>query len=618
MKKRGVNKPVMRGRTVGLLAAAALAALALGCGGGSVAFREGRKAELRKDYDTALVDYQKAVREQPENAHYRIHEQAAREHAALFHFERGKELLAKGQTEDAAGEFQKALGIDPSNLAARQELDRILAAQATAKRARQQTIEKSLKKQLEESTYPQEVRLQAFPEQPLAHFRISADSRRVYETLAKLANMNVAFTSDFQPRPVSLDLTDVKIGDALRLLSYQTKTFWKAVTPNTFMVIPDTPANRRDYEDEVMRTVYLTNPLKPADRTAITTALKQILGLQRIIDNPDANAIIVRDTPDKVAEAERLIHDLDRGKAEILIDVAVVEADRSRVQDLGLTQVPTSPLSGANIAGLGFTAVTNATTVVNGTSTTVTLPGLPLNRLGKISTSNFSVVVPGAVANALLTDSHTHVLQNPQVRVTDGETAKLRIGSRVPYATGSFLPSFGGVPTSGSSGTGNFGLLSSTQFQYQDVGVNLDITPHLLANGDVDLHSSIEVSSVGQTYTIGGLNEPSFNQRKIDHDIRLKEGEVSILGGLIQSQESHSVSGLPGLGDVPFLRYLFSTTHTEHLETEVLVMLTPYVIRLPETTLEGPQAVSAGGDSGAAPLPAAQPPMRLPPSQPQP
>ncbi len=618
MSEWGVSVPTRRKSAFRLLVVAFVAALAAGCGGGSVAFREGRKAELRKDYDTALVDYQKALQQEPENAKYRIHAQVAREHAAIFHLERGKDLLAKGRTEDAAGEFQKALGIDPSNLAARQELDKILAEQAAAKQARQHAIEASLQKQMEESSYPHEVKLQAFPSQPLAHFRISADSRRVYETLAKLANMNVAFTSDFQPRPVSLDLTDVKIGDALRLLSYQTKTFWKAVTPNTFMVIPDTPANRREYQDEVMRTVYLTNPLKPADRTAITTALKQILGLQRIIDNPDANAIIVRDTPEKVAEAEQLIHDLDRGKAEILIDVAVLEADRSRVRDLGLTQVPTSPLSGPNIAGVGFNATTSATTVTNGTSTTVTLPGLPLNRLGKISTSNFSVVVPGAVANALLTDSHTHILQNPQVRVTDGETAKLRIGSRVPYATGSFLPSFGGVSGSTSSSTSNFGLLSSTQFQYQDVGVNLDITPHLLANGDVDLHSSIEVSSVGQSYNIGGLNEPSFNQRKIEHDIRLKEGEVSILGGLIESTESNSVSGLPGLGDVPFLRYFFSTTHHEHLETEVLVMLTPYVIRLPERTIESAQPVSAAGAAGAAPMPAARPFKRPPPRPPQP
>ena len=404
----------------------------------------------------------------------------------------------------------------------------------------------------------------------------------------------------------SLPTSSVRIEDALRLLGYQTKTFYKPVTSNTILVVPDTPANRRDYQDEVLKTVYLTNPLAPADRTAITTALKQILGLQRIVDNPDANAIVIRDTPERVAEAEKLIHDLDRGKAEILIEVAVVEADRNRVRDLGLTQVPTSPLSGANIAGIGFTASTESTQVINGSSTTLTVPGLPLNRLGKISTNDFSIVVPGAVANALMTDSHTHILQNPQVRVTDGQVAKVNIGSRVPYATGSFgLGALGGTTGTTNQQSYGYGGLTNTQFQYQDVGVNLELTPHLLPDGEVSLHAKIDISSVGQTFNIGGLDEPSFNQRKIEHDIRLKEGEVNLLGGLIESSETESKSGLPGLSDLPFLRYFFSTTHTARVETEVLVMLTPRVIRLPENTLTETQAVRTvgGGASSGGPEP---------------
>lgn len=207
-----------------------------------------------------------------------------------------------------------------------------------------------------------------------------------------------------------------------------------------------------------------------------------------------------------------------------------------------------------------------------------TYAAIPLNRLGRISTADFSIVLPGVVANALLSDSHTHVLQNPQVRVTDGLTAKLRIGTRVPYATGSYAGSLTGTTTS----SGATSLLASTQFQYQDVGVNLDLTPHLLANGEVALHTSIEISSLATSVTIAGVSEPTFGQRKIEHDIRLKEGEVNLLGGLIQSTNSAVLTGLPGLGDVPLLRYLFSSEHRERVETEVLVMLTPWVIRLPE------------------------------------
>ena len=364
-----------------------------------------------------------------------------------------------------------------------------------------------------------------------------------------------------------------------------------------------------------MKTVYLSNPLQPADRTAITTALKQILGLQRIIDNPNSNAIIVRDTPARVAEAERLIHDLDRGKAEILIQVAVIEADRNRVRDLGLTQVPTTPLSGANIAGVGFTGTHSATTVdTSGNTITTTIPGLPLNKLTKIGTSDFSIIVPGAVANALLTDSHTHILQNPQVRVTDGETAKVNIGSRVPYATGSF-----GFPSLTGTAAQTGGLLTNTQFQYQDVGVNMTLTPHLMPDGEVSLHAVIAISSVGQSYNIGGLQEPSFNQRKIEHDIRLKEGEVNLLGGLIESTSSQSKRGRPGLSDLPFLRYFFSTEHTERIETEVLVMLTPQVIRLPDETTEGSNvAVHTEGGQSGAPEPARMPGIPQRPNEPEP
>jgi general secretion pathway protein D len=599
----------MLSRSIRLLLAGSGVLFAFGCAGGNVAYRQARKAELRKDYDTALVNYEQALQSEPENSRYIIHERIVREKAATFHLRRGQELLKENRPQDAMGEFQKAVGIDRTNQAAQQELGKLIEAQAAAKKARETAIQKALESR-QEPEYPAEVELKSLSQEAL-HIRISADSKRVYETLGKLADLNIAFTPDFQPRPVSLDLTNVKIEDALRLLGYQTRSFWKAVTPNTILIVPDTPANRREYQDEVLKTVYLSNPLQPADRTAITTALKQLLGMQRIIDNPDSNAIIVRDTPERVAEAEKLIHDLDRGKAEIQIEVSVIEADRNRVRDLGLTQVPTSPLSGANVAGIGFTATTTATQVVNGTSTSLTVPGLPLSKLGKISTNDFSIVVPGAVANALLTDSHTHVLQYPQVRVTDGSTAKVNIGSRVPYATGSFgLPSFGGTTTGTNS---SLGLLTNTQFQYQDVGVNLTLTPHLLDDGEVSLHAAIEVSSVGQTFNIGGLQEPSFNQRKIEHDIRLKEGEVNLLGGLIESSVTQSKSGLPGLSDLPFLRYFFSTVHNERVETEVLIMLTPRVIRLPERTTEGNKAVRAeGGGLEGVPEPSRVPQPQLP------
>ena len=572
-----------------------------GCGAGNVAYREARKAELRKDWDTALVDYEKASRDQPENAKIVIHEKLVRTQASAAHLRRGQRLLKEGRPDEAAGEFQRVVSIDPTNEAAAKELARVMAEQAAAKQSRESALKQALKAN-EEVEKPPGVKLKPFAPEPLAHLRIpSSDSRKVFEALAKLANLNVAFTSTFRPGPLSVDLSNVKIEEALNIVALQTHTFWRPITSNTILVVPDSPTDRRDYDVEELKTIYLSNPLAAADRTAITTALKQVLGLQRIIDNPDSNAIVIRDTPDKVAAAEQLVHELDRSKAEIVMDISVVEADRDRARDLGLypaTVSSTGTITPGLQGGVVYSPPTSATTE-SGLSL-LSGPGTLFNY--------FAAVIPSVGANAILSDTRSHILQNPQVRSTDGQTAKLSIGERVPYATGSFLPTLGAATSSG-------GLLASTQFQFQDVGVKLELTPHLLADGEVAIHAVIDISSLGASISIAGVSEPTFGQRKIEHDIRLKEGETSVLGGLIQTTLSNIVGGVPGLGNVPVLRYLFSTEHVERQETEVLVMLTPRVVRLPEPRLGARSDLTLTGEPqppGLPSLPGPEIPGRLP------
>jgi general secretion pathway protein D len=578
-----------------------------GCGPGNVAYREARKAELRKDWDTALVDYEKARRDHPENAKIIIHEKLVRTEASAFHLKQGRRLLKEGHPDEASGEFQKAVSIDPTNEAAAQELARVMAAQAAARQARESALKQALKASEEAAKAP-EVKLKPFPTEPLAHFRITADSRKVFEALAKLADLNVAFTSSFRPVPqFSVDLSNVTIEEALNIVALQTHSFWRPVTPNTILVVPDTPTDRKDYDVEELKTIYLSNPLAAADRTAITTALTRVLGLQKIVDNPDSNAIVIRDNPAKVAAAEQLVHQLDRSKAEIVMEVAVVEADRERARDLGL--YPATITSATSITpGLAGGLVFAPPTITTSTGTT-TSTGIKPNTLG---IRDFALVVPSAAANAVLNDTRTHILQNPQIRATDGQVAKLKIGERVPYATGSFLPTLGTTTTSA-------GLLASTQFQFQDVGVILELTPHLMADGEVAIHASIEISSVGANVSVGGVSEPTFGERKIEHDIRLKEGETSVLGGLIQTTLTNIVGGVPFLGDIPLLRYLFSTEHAERAEQEVLVMLTPRVVRLPQPYAGAATQVTLTGGAqpaGLQPIPGPEIPGQ-PPGEPQ-
>jgi general secretion pathway protein D len=551
--------------------------LCAACNPANEAFREGRKAEARKDYDSAVIYFGKALQEHPENSQYMLHERVARQNASSFHFERGRRYLAEKRPSDAAAEFQKAVSVDPTNEAAAQELAKVLATQAAAKAEREKAIQQALKQQ-EEAATPTVVKLKPFPQEPLAHFRLTADSRKIFETLAKLAELNVAFSHDFQPKPLALDLTNVRLEDALHVAALSANVFWKVVTPNTILIIPDSPTNRREYEEEVLRTFHLGNPLAPADRTAISTALKQVLGLQKVIDNPESNSIIIRDTPERVAAAEELIHSLDLAKGEVLVEVTIMEASVDRLRNLGLAPVSPQPPA---IAALVFTPPAQTTTS-GGVTTTTPGTGIPLNELKNLNGSEFSLVLPNVVADALLSDARAHVLQQPQVRATDGQTAKLRIGQRIPYATGSFLPSFGGTVSTGTTTGATTGLLASTQFQYQDIGVNLDITPHITATGEVGLHAVIEILNQAGVSTIGGLQEPIFGQRKVEQDIRLREGESTVLGGLIEHDDTRTVSGLPFLADVPGLHYFFSTEAKGQMEEEVLIMLTPHIVRLPE------------------------------------
>jgi general secretion pathway protein D len=215
------------------------------------------------------------------------------------------------------------------------------------------------------------------------------------------------------------------------------------------------------------------------------------------------------------------------------------------------------------------------------------LGSVPLSQLNNLSSEDYSIVLPSATARALLTDAATRIIQNPEVRVTDMQTAKLRIGDRVPFAVGSFQPGIGGVGVN---------PLVNTQFQFQDVGVNLDITPRVHSNREISLRVKVEVSAVTGSSNIGGIEQPIFGQRIIEHDIRLREGEVSVLGGIIERSEQISITGWPGLASIPFLRYFFSSESKETIENEVLISLTPRIIRLPTITAMNLRALAVGTD----------------------
>ena len=559
--------------------------LMAGCPKGKNSYNQGLKAERLQDYDAAYDYYQKALKNDPQNATYLIKFNQARFESASLHVKNGLKLRTSGQLEAAASEFQRATAVDPSSPIAEQELRKTVAmieeknrANAAATQPPADSNEPPLA-----STPPQIKPLSRAP----INLHMSNDAKVVFETIGKLAGLTVIFDPDFTSRRIPFEVDNVTLEQALDIAALESKAFWKPVTENIIFVVPDQPQKRRDYEEQVVRTFYLSNSVQPQDITEIVTGLRQLLDLKRIQAVNAQNAIIVRDTPDKLELAGKMIHDIDKAKPEVVIQVQVVEARVDKARNLGIQPGQTASIA---VVPPGTTSTTTNGTTSGSTSNN----SITLQSLGHLTGADYSVTLPSFTANALLTDSTTKIIQNPEVRSVDGQAAKLRIGDRVPIATGSFQA---GVGVGSAAGTGFVNPLVNTQFQYQDVGVNIDITPRIHPNREVSLKAVVEVSSVTGHQPIGGIDQPIISQRKIEHEIRLKEGEANVLGGLITRTDTKTLNGWPGLARIPFLRYFFSTDNRSFEDDEILIILTPHIVRLPEWTRANLQPIYSGSEA---------------------
>jgi general secretion pathway protein D len=546
--------------------------LAAGCPKGKPDYQQGRKAETLQDYDAAYEYYQKALKSEPGNAEYMIKFNQARFEAGALHVKQGMKLRERGDLQGAAGEFQRAQAIDPSSPIAEQELRKTAELIGEKNRAADAAAEAP--------PDPHDQPLASSPPEikPLSrapiNLKMSMEAKTVFDTIGKLAGLTVIYDPDFPARRITVELSNVTLEQALDIVSLESKAFWKPVTENIIFVVPDQPQKRRDYEEQVVRTFYLSNTVQAQDLTEIVTGLRQLLDLKRIQQVNSQNAIIVRDTPDKLAIAEKMIRDIDKAKPEVVIEVQVLEARVDKIRNLGI-----SPGTSASVSVVPPGTTTTTTPAAGGTPTTTNI--LTLQNLTHLTGADYAVTLPNFTANALLNDSSTKIIQNPEIRSVDGQPAKLRIGDRVPVATGSFQA---GVGVGSTGGAGFVNPLVNTQFQYIDVGVNVDITPRVHPNHEVSMKVQLEVSSVTGQSNIGGIQQPIISQRKIEHDIRLREGEASVLGGLIQRTDTKTLTGWPGAAHVPLLRYLFSEDTKNFEDDEILIILTPRIVRLPDWT----------------------------------
>ena len=311
-----------------------VAVFAAGCPKDKHDYKEARHAVDLKDYDAAVDYYLKATKSDPHNVNYKIGLDQARFEAGASHVQKGIKLREKGDLQGAVSEFQRAQIMDPSSTSADQELKRtlqMLGEQAKSTQGQDQPLMEEGQPGL--ASQPPE--LKPLSRAPI-NLRMSNDIKVVFDTIGKLAGLTVIYDPDLQARRISVDLSNVTLEQALDIVSLQSKGFWKPVTENIIMIVPDNTQKRRDYEEQVVRTFYLSNVAVAQDLTEITTGLRQLLDLKRIQQVNAQNAIIIRDTPDKIALAEKIIRDIDKAKPEVMIQVEVLQARTDRLRNLGV------------------------------------------------------------------------------------------------------------------------------------------------------------------------------------------------------------------------------------------------------------------------------------------
>ena len=539
------------GTILRLFSAAAVAAVLSGCASSTNLHHLAEQAEQAQDYDRAVVEYTKIVRANPADKFARAALDRVKLRAAQDHMARGRRLAGLERYEEAVVEYQVAAELNPSDSqidAALKDARQKLRAQVAVTRGGQTQLQALVAKVRDlpppGQELPSDIKLPGS-----LQFGNGATSRAVFLTVGRFANLSIIFDSAFRDQPLSIDLRNATLADALAALTASTHTFYRVTAPRTITIVPDTPAKRREYEEAVVQTFYLSN----ADVKETIDMLRIVADIRQISPITATNAISIKDTPERLAAAAKLIAAVDKARPECVIEVELLEVDRDRLKEYGL-QIASPGQPG--ISGSADVNRTNFTlaNLMNLTSADVVLSG-----------------VPALYYRLLKSDTATRTLANPHIRAEEGIPASARFGDRVPVPITTFAPiAAGGVNTQ-----------PITSYAYENIGVNIDITPRMHHDDEVTLGMKVTISSILGT-GFGGL--PTFANREITTTIRLKDGETNMLAGLIRDDERTVLEGVPGLSDLPMVGHLFANNHKEVQQTDIILTLTPHIVRVLDLT----------------------------------
>jgi general secretion pathway protein D len=538
-------------------------------------YKQARAAEQREDFDAAYQDYQKAYAKDPKDMRYRTAMYRVRGTAAAQHLSKGRQLGQAGDFQGALTEFLRAGEIEPGNEAVTQEINALRGkmGQANAGAPAVSPEESEGQQQLRSMGSP--VELRPVSNEPLT-LHMTEDSKVVYQAIGRAAGINVLFDPDYTSKRIQVDLTNSTLMDGLRIVSVLSNTFWRPITPNTLFVAQNSRSKRTDLDEQAIQTFYLTNAWQQNDLNDVTTALRNVLTNIKVYGVASQNALVVRGTPDELLLAQKLINDLDKARPEVVVDIAVMEVSKNWERNIGLSW----PAS----ASVTLQPPTSSSSSSSGSSSSST-NSLTLYNLAHLNSNDFAVSVGAATANLLLSDSNTRILQNPRLRATDAQKATMKIGERIPIATGSYQT---------GAATALVSSLVNTQFQYLDVGVEIEITPTVHFDRDVTLKMKIAVTAQAGQSTISGVTEPIIAQKATEEVVRLREGEANILSGILNQQDQVSWSGIPGLSSIPILKYLFGSKDHTVSNDEVVFLVVPHIVRGNDVTPDNLRPIDTG------------------------
>jgi general secretion pathway protein D len=578
---------------VALLVAAAI--VSEGCAA-QMAYRRGKREAKRGNWDLAVARLTLAVQEKPSDIGYKIALENARVQASREHHKEARKRLAADELDKALEELGIAARFDPANKTVADDMATV--RERVAKRDEQKrrlSDFDAMKGRVQVARVPVPVLSPRDPT-PISLKLVDQPLEKVLDTLGKLAGVNVVFDQDYRDKPkVNVQLSGVTFEQALDQITMTNRLFYKVVDQNTVIVVPETTAKRRSYDELLLRTYYMVN----AEPKEVLQVLKQVVPGTAVKAEANATlgAITVLGTPEQQAVVERVISAHDKGRGEVMVELEILEVDRNRLKKYGIE------LSNYEVSGTF--SPTGAEGEVAGGFTNVRA-----HVLSSVNLADFVVTIPSTLfARFLQTESNVKILAAPRLRAAEGKPTGLKIGTEVPVPMTTY--------TAFSSGVSSFA--PATSFQYRNVGVTLQITPRVNARGEISLELEAEFSALGDDRNVGtGQNPlvvPTFLTRSVKGTLRLRDGETSLLGGLLQGREAETFKGVLGIQSIPILNKLFTSAQKTADESEIVMSITPHLLRAPRLVDEDLKPLFVGTSERPS-VPGARPPLFGPPETP--